>query len=250
MDKVDDVLMQALKEALTETGEQRLYRSGKLPGLLPTRSGVNAQAALKAIQDGLLEVVRTEVKGKTAIEWVRLTPRGLSFISERESPIEVLRDLHGILQTTRQGMPLWLADIRQQMNDFSGQVIQDVERMAGRLDVLCQRVEEVLRRNDALSPPLPESLSASIPWALDALAYLDRRQDNGARGDCSLPELFRALRDRHPELSVTAYHEGLRRMGDRRAVRLIPFSDPPEKLPEPEYALLDGSAVMFHVSRA
>src|SRR5262249_31165129 len=75
-DRVEDTLIAALKAALAEPGEQRLYRSGKLPGLFATRSGANAEAAGRALRDGLLEVVRTETKGKLSVEWVRLTPAG------------------------------------------------------------------------------------------------------------------------------------------------------------------------------
>src|SRR6059058_291622 len=57
-DKVLDALIAALKQALAEPDEQRLFRSGKLPGLFATRSGANAEAAERAVRDGLLEVVR------------------------------------------------------------------------------------------------------------------------------------------------------------------------------------------------
>src|SRR6266480_3622140 len=79
-DKVEFALLQALKQALAEPGEQRLFRSGKLPGLFPSRTGANAMAASGAVSEGLLEVVRTEEKGKLTVEWVRLTPAGVSFL--------------------------------------------------------------------------------------------------------------------------------------------------------------------------
>src|ERR1700757_655235 len=95
-DKVTDALLDALKSALAQPGEQRLFRSGKLTGLFPSRVGANAEAALQALRDGLLESVRTETKGKTAIEWVRLTPRGVNFVHDHESPILVLRELRTV----------------------------------------------------------------------------------------------------------------------------------------------------------
>src|SRR5439155_25136611 len=79
MDKVMETLLEALKQALAEGGEQRLYRSGKLPGLFAGRGGLNAEAAARAVRDGLLEVVRTESRGKVTTEWARLTPRGVAF---------------------------------------------------------------------------------------------------------------------------------------------------------------------------
>src|SRR5437868_2041740 len=92
-DKTSETLIEALKQALAEPAEQRLYRSGKLPGLFPSRSGASAEAASRALQEGLLEVARTEYKGKTIIEWVRITPRGVDFVHDHESPVRVLEEL-------------------------------------------------------------------------------------------------------------------------------------------------------------
>src|SRR2546430_1785478 len=75
-DKVIETLVEALKQSLAEPGDQRLYRSGKLPGLFAARNGLSLEAATRAIQDGLLEVVRTDAKGKSETEWVRLTAGG------------------------------------------------------------------------------------------------------------------------------------------------------------------------------
>src|SRR5262245_64832138 len=96
-DKVHDALIEALRQALAAPGELRLYRAGKLPGLFAGRGGAAGEAAARAVRDGLLEVVRTEVKGKTAIDWVRVTPRGVDYLHEHESPVEVLRELRGLL---------------------------------------------------------------------------------------------------------------------------------------------------------
>src|SRR5712692_5192092 len=92
-DKVTEALVEALKQALAEPGEQRLFKSGKLAGLFPGRSGANADAAARALRDGLLEIARSETKGKTVIEWVRVTPGGVQFLHDHESPLTVLREL-------------------------------------------------------------------------------------------------------------------------------------------------------------
>src|SRR5262245_43308831 len=111
----DKPLLDALKAALAEPGEQRLFRRGKLPGLFPTRSGANAAAADQAVRDGLLEVVRTEAKGTLTTEWVRLTPTGVSFLHAHESPRAVLEELHRSLQTSRAGVPLWLEGMQAEL---------------------------------------------------------------------------------------------------------------------------------------
>jgi hypothetical protein len=244
-----DKLVAALKHALAEPGEQRLYRSGKLPGLFATRSGANAEAAGRALRDGLLEVVRTEAKGKLPVEWVRLTPAGVSFLHAHESPRAVLAELHDALLSARAGVPAWLEGMRREVEALSGRLADEMARLLHRLDALSGRVEEALRRAEGGGPALANGAAAAVPWAADVLAYLDRRRDSGAAGDCPLPELFAALRQRHPSLSLTDFHDGLRRLGDYRAVRLVPFTGPAEQLAEPEYALPDGAAVLYYAAR-
>src|SRR5947208_13587040 len=102
MEKVTETLVDALKLALAEPGEQRLFKTGKLAGLFAGRSGVNAEAAAQALRDGLLEVVRTEAKGKTTTEWVRITPRAMEFLHQQESPVQALRELQAVLQMNRE----------------------------------------------------------------------------------------------------------------------------------------------------
>jgi hypothetical protein len=243
-DQPNPVLVDALKQALAEPGEQRLLRSGKLTGLFASRAGAAGQAAAEAVRDGLLEVVRTDVKGKTAVEWVRITPRGVDYLHERESPRQALEDLHAVLQANRAGLPLWLADLQGRVELLSKQLTEDVGRWAHRLDALTQQVEQALHRLNG-----DDAADGAVPWSKDALGYLDRRTSGGAPGDCPLPELFAALRDGHPELSVTAFHDGLRRLRDRRTLRLLPFTGPLADLSEPEFALPEGTATLYYVRK-
>jgi hypothetical protein len=48
---------------------------------------------------------------------------------------------------------------------------------------------------------------------------------------------------------VTDFHERLRRLRDRRALNLLPFSGSPNEIPEPEYALLDGVDLLYYAAR-
>jgi hypothetical protein len=248
MDKVTESLLAGLKQALAEPGEHRLFKSGKLSGLFPGRTGVNAEASARALRDGLLEIIRTETKGKTVIEWARLTPRGIDFLHDTESPVVVLHELRTEIQAVRDGTPAWLDQVRQDLVGFQGRLAEDVQKYLATLDALARRVDEALRRLDGGSG-VSAAVAAVVPWADDALGYLDRRKNSGAGNDCPLPELFAAVRERHAALSLTAFHDGLRRLSDCKAMRLLPFSAPPEQLPEPEYALLNGTAVVYYASR-
>src|SRR5437867_1816188 len=97
MDKVTQILIEALKQGAGQEAEQRLYRSGKLPGLFTGRTSLNAEIATQAVRDGLIELVRAETKGKTTTEWVKVTPTGIAFILERESPVRAMEELGAAL---------------------------------------------------------------------------------------------------------------------------------------------------------
>jgi hypothetical protein len=248
MDKITDILITALKQALVEPGEQRLFRSGKLSGLFPSRTGLSAEAATRGLRDGLIEVVRTETKGKTTVEWVRATPRGVAFLHQNESPVRAMDELRAALQMTQEGIPAWVAEIRRTLEALSTRLTDEVQAVTHRLDALSQRVSEGLKRADGLVPVLPDGTAAAVPWAQDMLDYLEVRRTGGVPSSCTLPELFAALREKHGKLTVKDYHAGLRRLHDRGVLRLLPFGGPGE-LPEPEYALLDGAAVYYAVAR-
>jgi hypothetical protein len=248
VDKIKDVLLDALKQGMAEPGEQRLYRSGKLPGLFAGRTSANGEAATQALRDGFLEVVRTETKGKTVTEWVRVTQKGVDFLLSNESPVRAMDELRAALQMTQEGIPEWMAPIRQTLQELGSRLTEQVQAVTHRLETLSERVLEAMRRADAAATQVPEAAVNSTPWSLEAVAYLDRRREGGLLGSCPLPELFASLRAKCPELTIKEYHDGLRRLQDRSVVRLLPF-DGPNELPEPEYALLDGAAVYYYVAR-
>jgi hypothetical protein len=117
--------------------------------------------------------------------------------------------------------------------------------MLERLNELAVRVEAALRRAETDGPTVPEPVSRVVPWAIDALEYLDRRATSGAMGDCPLHELFNAIRLKYPDLTLPAYQNGLRRLHDVRALKLRPSS----VLGEPEYMMVVGGQMMGAVGR-
>lgn len=247
-ERVREHLIAALKQALAEPGEHRLYRGGKLAGLFASRSGAAGDAAAEAIRDGLVEIVRSETRGKITIEWVRVTPKGVEFLHQHDSPIPVLRELQAELKTARAGVPTWLKGIDEQWREFAGQMHERMQQALTRLDALANRVEEALRRLDGVTT-VPNAVAQSVPWASEALSYLDHRRDAGAPNGCPLPELFVAVRRGSPTLSLTDFQDGLRRLNDHKSLRLTRFDGPADQLPEPEYALLDGADVLYYATR-
>jgi hypothetical protein len=247
-DKLTDTLVQCLKQALGEPGELRLFRSGKLPGVFPGRVGLNADAAAQALRDGLLEVTRTETKGKTTTEFVRVTPKGVEFVHQRESPLQALEDLRAVLQMTQEGVPVWVGELRKELQTLGDRVLAEAQKITRQVDALSLRVVEALEKAKANGIAAPVDVAAVVPWGPQALEYLDKRKATGVVNFCTLPELFAALREKVPELTVTDFHAGLRRLHDRGVLRLVPYEGA-ETLAEPEYALLDGATTFYHVAR-
>jgi hypothetical protein len=248
-DKATEALLEALRQALADPREQGLFKNGKQPGLFASKTGANAEAATRALREGLLEAVRTETKGKTVIQFVRITHSGVTFLHDHESPLRALNDLKEMLEANLGALPSWLGQMQSELQQLSERVRQEAERWTQHLEALDQRVAEALKRLPA-GPTISNGMTAVVPWAPDALSYLDRRQTGmNAAGPCSLPELFAAIKRQHVDLSLTGFHNGLRRLQDGRVVRLLPFPDPPEQLSEPEYALLDGGVVLYYVEK-
>jgi len=248
MDRSTHILVEALQQALARGEEQRLHKGGKLEGLFPGRTGPAGDAAARALRDGLLEVARTETRGKTTTEWVRLTPRGVDFLHDHQSPAAALHELRDALRLNGQAVPAWLAEMRAGLQAMEQRLAADAQKWQQQLEALARRAEDTLRRLDESAPLLPRDLAEHYPWAIDALNYIDRRKNGGAPDDCPLPELFAALTRGHPHLSIIVFHEGLRRLHDRRAIRLTPAAGLAD-LPQPEYALFDGTTVLYYAAR-
>ena len=244
-----ELLLDAVKVAVAVPGEHRLFRAGKLPGLFPSRAGTSAAAALVAISDGLLETVRTEARGKVVTEWVRGTPKAVGFVHDHESPKSVLREMRDVLHATRAGIPPWMADARAEIAALSTKFEAHAAATLKRLDDLAGRVEDALRRAEAHRPAVAESVGKVVPWALDAMEYLDRRKEGGASGDCPLPELFHAVRVKTPALALAPFHDGLKRLHDVRAVRLAAAGESAWAITEPEYAAVVDGQLMYWVGR-
>ncbi|HEY2785110.1 MAG TPA: hypothetical protein VGJ05_09065 [Fimbriiglobus sp.] len=241
--KRTDLILDALKPAIVAPGEHRLFRSGKLGGLFASKHGPSAEAAKTALADGLLEITRTETRGKFLIEWVRVTSRGIAYVGEHDTPKATLRELKSLLGATRAGVPAWMAEARAELQAVGSSFEAKANALILRLDDLARRVETALRRADVARHTVSEPIRQLVPWAADALEYLDQRDGAGAAWVCPLSELFHSVAFKHPDLTLAEFHSGLRRLCDVRALTLSPAHG---TLPEPEYALVvDGKMMGF-----
>lgn len=244
MDKATQILLDALRQGTREQGEQRLYRAGKLPGLFSGKTTINAELAAQAIREGYIELVRTEARGKTVIEWARITSKGVEFVVQHESPLKVLEDLHETLRMNQEGLPSWFAELQTRLDAVGQKLVDEFQEVKRKLDWLSNRVVEALQRAERIGPAVENGAVGVLPWSNDAVHYLEERGQASVGPQCPLPELFHVVRKKDPELTIRDFHSGLRRLHDRGVIRLLTFEgeDGP---PEPEYALLDGAAVYY-----
>ncbi len=163
MEKVTEVLLEALRHGASAQGVQRLFRSGKLPGLFSGRTSLNTEIASQAVRDGLIELVRTETKGKTTTEWVQVTQQGTAFLLEHESPVRAMEELKTVLQAHRDGLPHWLAELRRTLEELAQKINTEVSAIGRRLDSLAEQVEDSIKRADKLGPQLPEARRRRSP---------------------------------------------------------------------------------------
>jgi hypothetical protein len=240
-----ELVLEALKVALATPGEHRLFRAGRLTGLFPARGGVAAEAATLAVRGGLLETTRTEVKGKLVTEWVRATHSAVEFVHQNDSTRSILRELRDVLQLTQTGVPEWMAEAKAELVALSASFEARATAVLNRLADLTRRCETALRRAETAAPLVSSRVAQLVPWAMEALEYLDKRAGAGATGDCPLPELFHLLREKFPGLTMVDFHDGVKRLHDVRVLRLSPATE----LTEPEFAVVADGQLMFAVGR-
>ena len=152
-----------------------------------------------------------------------------------------------MLQMTASGIPVWVDGLKTELQVLGERLTEQARQISQRIDSLSLRVVDALERAQTSSGSAPVDAAAIVPWGQSALDYLCKRKAGAADSPCPLPELFAALREKHPEVKIAEYHTGLRRLHDRGLVRLLPVGNPSD-LVEPEYALLDGANTFYHVA--
>ena len=224
-DKLTQQILDALTRAAADPAGVPLYAGKTDAGLFPTAAKTAAQ---KCLADGLITAV-ADAKAKPGREPYTLTDAGWAYLLAAANPKQVLEDFVRVLEA-RQGE---VADL-----------LATARRMADSLTGLRDAVARVLPRvtTTRVAEPAP-----TLPAAPDlANAILTSLSDWGSAAgeDCPLPDLYR----RAGAASVGAFHDALRRLHDRGAVYLHPWTGPLYALPEPAFALLVGHGVAYYAS--
>ncbi len=268
-DKVTQQILDALTRAAAEPAGTALYGTKSEPGLFPATAAAKP-AARKALDDGLLEVIRTETKGKQTRELAVATDPGLQFLLAQSSPKQVLEDFVRVLEE-REGQ---IAELVQATTRISTTLAGLKTTVAMVLpQVVAQRITpnrfEVpnfsTNGHSTSHPPAATTmptvtarpvatLTRPVVSELEDLAgailsrICDWAASAAAGQDCPLPELYRSLSTREVPPSVGMFHDCLRQLHDDHRIYLHPWTGPLYALPEPAYALLVGHNIGYYAS--
>jgi len=227
------LIVEALQRAAAAPDGLPLVASKSAPGLFAGGAAAK-QAALACKERGLLHVVRTQNKGRTALEVCALTEEGWRHLLEESSPRPVLDALRAALDQHAAKLSELTDAARAQQA-----AVDAIRTAAG-------RIEDRLRQ--PVAPPFPLSKNGTPPVeevVKQALTAWQRRQPIG---DCPLPELLRGARETLPGLTIGQFHDALRRLREDRAVSLHSWTGPLYEMPEPEAALLAGHEIAYYAS--
>lgn len=260
-DKLAQHILDALSKAAAEPGGLPLLATKSEPGLFPSTAAAKS-AAQKCVAEGLLQLSRTEARGKLARELHTITDAGWDYLLEAVNPKQVLEDFVRVLEA-RQGEVGELLDRARHMADVLGGIRDAVSRVLPR--VAAGRVPNPDRGSTALhSAASLRSTTMSLngsagtalleapPEADLGTAILTRLDDwsslANAGEDCPLPELFRSLAA-GSSATIGEFHDALRQLHSAGAIYLHPWTGPLHEMPEPAYALLVGHNIAYYASQ-
>jgi hypothetical protein len=172
-DKLTALIVDALTRAAAEASGVPLFGSKSDPGLFPATAAAKS-AAQKALDDGLLEVVRTENKGKQAREFAAATEKGLRFLLEQVSPKQVLEDFVRVLEK-REGQVTELLEAANRMAD-------SLDGLKAAVAVVLPRVQAGRVKPEPL-PPTPYPKRGGGEKAFDDPVFLPSPLRGGVGGE-------------------------------------------------------------------
>jgi hypothetical protein len=236
-DNSQSLILEALQRVVVESHGLPLY-SGKTGGLFAaTATGRLAAQACK--DDGLIEVLRTETRGKAAQEICGITAKGRALLLGQTNPRSVLERLVETLEARD-----------RQLCDIADAVARARHDLAFLRTATLQILDQVQLRQHIPGAGSWETNgkhdSSDLPASVKS--ELQRWHDAGMLGDCPLPELFRRLRPAFPDVTIGQFHDQLRLLHQGLLIYLHPWTGPLYELPEPAFALLAGHEIAYYAS--
>jgi hypothetical protein len=230
-DKSTPLILEALSRAAAEPAGLSLYAGRGARGLFAS-SAAARQAAQRCKAEGLLQLVRTETRGKSVTEVCAITEKGLAYLLAQTSPKQVIEDF------------LRALDARQEQ---LSSVLDSVRQVQSSLEAIRALAERLAPNATLPVGPLP-SANGSGSWQSEIAGHLSRWHDTGANSDCPLADLYRHALKSAPHLTIGQFHDFLRKLHDEERIYLHPWTGPLCDLPEPSLALLIGHEIAYYAS--
>lgn len=226
---LNSLILEALQRAAAAPEGLPLVAGRSVPGLFGS-TAVAKQAAQLCKERGLLQVVRTQSKGRTAQEICALTENGWHHLLENSDPRPIFSALLSALERNEQALR---------------QVTQSTEEQAATL----RRIHEaVTRAADHFAREVPGRIRQASPvWLSEAIEQALRAyRELQPLGDCPLPDIWHRLERLQPPPTLGQFHDCLRELAARGSIALQPWSGPLYEMPEPAVALLSGHEIAYY----
>jgi hypothetical protein len=241
---VQSLALEALASALTDPRPKVLFGSATVPGFFKGATQPSKAAArLCEERQWLAPTDEWHGKGKSRKPKYRLSPAGAQAVLQHGEPVVVLRSLAAALHEQSTTLT--------SMNEHIARLLGNVQPLSETVSLLAKRfeppnLEELLRRlNSAPAPTVPPS---SPPDWFEAAVKLAAEQSQRDRYQpLSLPQLYTALRQTRPGLTLGQFHDGLRLLRDQGRIRLAPFTRALATIEDARNALFLDGEVMYYV---
>jgi hypothetical protein len=234
-DKPSQLILDALSRAAAEPAGVPLFGGKTTPGLFPA-TAPSRLAALHCKEENYLRVLRTEQRGKSAVELCTITERGMALLLNQLNPRQVLENLVRALD---------------ERHTQSAALVTAAQQTQASIEAMRTTVEKALQALVEASPvngQSPHGNGAPPAWQDDVLAFLNQWQAQHPMADCALPEVYQHAQRSGSYLSIGEFHDGLRQLHERAAIYLHPWTGPLYDIPQPALALMAGHELAYYVS--
>ncbi|MGE3803691.1 MAG: hypothetical protein AB7K24_03345 [Gemmataceae bacterium] len=221
-DRSTSLLVEGLTRGLSAPAGLPLVGSPSRPGLFASAA---RKIALHCKEQGLVDVVAVEKKGRTAREICTVNEKGLAFLLSQSSPRPILEQI--------------VHNLASQQVTIDA-LTSAAEAVRDRLDRLKTIVERVLHHKT-------DKGHNGVHHAKDpGQSICEALSDWQGSGDCPLPELYRRLEPTLPHWTIGRFHDQLRHLREEGLIELHPWSGPLYDMPEPPFALMIGHEVAYY----
>lgn len=238
--------LSALLEAMTDGQPRVLFGAGKTPGFFKGSTEPVRQAAELAVREGwLVETNELAGKGAKAKRLYRVSPAGAQTAQEQSEPLVALRLLSKTIESRLAEAPRLLEAVDK--------VGAEANALSSALTQSRQQVESAIARVRAAGSAPPAS-TASEPtrtakddsaWLNDLPALVPPR---GVEPRQTLGGVFDKLHERHPQLSLGAFQDAIRRLYEQGRIRLQPYTRALTEIGGQRAVIFLDGEVMWYVS--